>query len=210
MVIKEGTKGGINIRTHTNESTDFYPDKPTVNTPTPVSTGVEVSWSRVSGADGYHVYRRESGGSWEKILTVCVDFIFSFIDPTVEAGKTYEYTVRAYNASALSDYEKKGKSITIQSGILATPSISDVSIVSGGVEISWGTVTGAELYRIFFKKQGVNGWRRLADTVSTSYTWTGAKPGTTYFFTVRCISSDGKIYTSGYDADGKAITYTGR
>ena len=32
--------------------------------------------------------------------------------------------------------------------------------------------------------------------------------GHRYTYTVRCISSDGSTYTSGYDATGKAITYS--
>ena len=46
----------------------------------------------------------------------------------------------------------------------------------------------------------------IADTGSTSYTWTGAEVGTTYTFMVRCLSSDGKDFTGAYDKDGMSVT----
>ena len=89
---------------------------------------------------------------------------------------------------------------------LDTPAISSVENTISGVKISWGSVSGAEQYRVFYKAPGFSDWKRLTNTSQTSYTWTGAESGTTYRFTVRCIDSDGK-YVSAYDKTGKSITY---
>ena len=89
---------------------------------------------------------------------------------------------------------------------MAAPAISKVQNISGGVKLTWGKVTGAVKYRIFYKT-GKGGWTKLADTTATTYTWKKAKSGTTYAFTVRCISKDGKAYTSGYNTTGKSLTY---
>ncbi|MCH5317266.1 MAG: leucine-rich repeat protein [Eubacterium sp.] len=96
--------------------------------------------------------------------------------------------------------------ITIHNNYVRTPKISSVSNVVAGVKISWGKVSGATKYRVYYKT-GKDGWTKIADTTSTSYTWTGAKSGTKYSFTVRCISNDGKSFTSGYDSQGKSSTY---
>ena len=88
---------------------------------------------------------------------------------------------------------------------LSTPSVSSVANASNGVTVKWGKITGADQYRVFYNT-GSGSWTKLADTTSTSYTWTGAKAGTTYAFTVRCMSADGKVYTSGYNTTGKSIT----
>ena len=45
----------------------------------------------------------------------------------------------------------------------------------------------------------------MGDTTSTSLTDTKAKNGTTYSYTVRCLNSSAKAYTSGYNATGKTI-----
>ena len=90
---------------------------------------------------------------------------------------------------------------------LATPKLSSVANAANGVTIKWGAVSGAAKYRVFYKT-GSSGWKKIADTTSTSYTWTGAQNGTKYTFTVRCVSADGATFTSAYDTTGKSITYT--
>lgn len=85
------------------------------------------------------------------------------------------------------------------------PKLSSVSAVSNGVTVKWNAVAGAEKYRVFYKANGENTWHKAGDTTSTSYTWTGAKKGTKYTFTVRCVTSDGKTYTSASSAS-KSIT----
>ena len=74
-----------------------------------------------------------------------------------------------------------------------------------GVKISWGAVPGAEKYRVYVKT--ASGWTNIGNTTGTSLTYTKAVSGETYTFTVRCITPDGKGYTSSYDAKGKTITY---
>ncbi len=56
--------------------------------------GVGISWGAVDGADGYMVFRRESGGGWSGIGTTTST---SFVDEdSLSNGITYYYTVRAY------------------------------------------------------------------------------------------------------------------
>lgn len=66
-------------------------------------------------------------------------------------------------------------------------------------------MSGAENYRVLYKT-GSGSWKKLDDTTSTSYFWSGGKKGTTYSFTVRCINSAGSIYTSGFDNKGVSVT----
>ena len=89
---------------------------------------------------------------------------------------------------------------------LATPEIISISNVSKGVTIKWGAVNGAVKYRVF-RKRSSEDWTTVADTVSSSYTDSTVKSGTTYTYTVRCIASDGSDYTSGEDSTGKTIKY---
>ena len=73
-----------------------------------------------------------------------------------------------------------------------------------GVSISWKKSAGAVKYRIF-RKTGSGKWAKLADTAKTSIVDKTAKNGKTYSYTIRCISKDGKKYTSGYNAKGSTI-----
>ena len=88
---------------------------------------------------------------------------------------------------------------------LATPRISKLENVYGGVKITWGKVTGAAKYRVF-KKNGTK-WTKLADTTALTYTDTTASAGANCTYTVRCISSDGKSFTSNYVTAGSTIKY---
>ena len=80
------------------------------------------------------------------------------------------------------------------------PRITTVSSSNNGAEIKWSAVEGAEGYRVFIKNG--DGWKRLGDTTATSFTHTDAPIGVECVYTVRCISADGKSFTSDYDHDG--------
>lgn len=85
------------------------------------------------------------------------------------------------------------------------PVISSVANAANGVKISWGKITGAAKYRVFYKVAGGK-WTKITDTTANTYTWTGAKSGTKYTFTVRCLNASGS-YNSTFDSTGKTITY---
>lgn len=88
-------------------------------TPKPVSVSVTAAggqvtfkWNAVTGAKGYYVYRKVSGGSWERIKTISGGSKVSYVDKTVVLGKTYYYTVRSYADGVTSSYDTAGLKIT--------------------------------------------------------------------------------------------------
>ncbi len=163
------------------------------------NSGLKITWGKVTGAAKYRVYYKTAKG-WKQLRET------SGTSCTINAtlGKSYTYTVRAFNGSDSSTYNKTGKAFKR----VATPKLSGAINVKGGVKISWGRVSGAQKYRVFYKKNGK--WTKLTDTTSTSYTWKKAKKGTTYTFTVRCINSKASAYTSGYNTAGKKVKYNGK
>jgi hypothetical protein len=66
--------------------------------------GVKVTWTKVTGASGYYIYRKLAGGSWTKLKTITSTSKVSYTDTSVKNGKTYYYTVKAYSGSSLSTY----------------------------------------------------------------------------------------------------------
>ena len=166
---------------------------------TNISGGIKVTWDRLT-VKSYYLYRQVGNGAWVQIATLSGSTT-SYTDSAVSNGKTYSYKL----CVAANDGQQSGYSDARSITFNAMPQISSVANTTSGVKITWAKVAGAAKYRVFYKT--ASGWTRIADTASTSYTWTGAKAGTTYTFTVRCISSDGKSYTSAYDTIGKSITY---
>lgn len=176
--------------------------KPQLSSVTNVANGVEISWDKVKGAEKYRVYYKTSGGSWTKIDDTTST---SYTWTGAKSDTKYTFTVRCLTSdvkSFTSGYDSTGKSLTY----IAAPKLSSVDYTSTGIKIEWGKVKGAEKYRVYYKI-GSGEWTKIGDTTSASYTWNGAKSGTTYRFTVRCISNDAKSHTSGYDATGMTIDY---
>ena len=165
-----------------------------------VNGGVKISWGKVSGATKYRVYYKGSKG-WTKMVDTTST---SYIDKDVSSGRNYTYTVRCISAdgkSFTSGYDSKGTTVKY----IAAPEISKLENVNGGVKISWGKVSGATKYRVYYK--GSKGWTKMVDTTSTSYIDKDVSSGRNYTYTVRCITSDAKKFTSGYNPTGKSVKY---
>jgi hypothetical protein len=69
------------------------------------SAGVNVSWTKTTGASGYYVYRKAAGDKkWTRITTITTASKLSYTDKTAKSGTTYYYTVKAYSGSVYSSY----------------------------------------------------------------------------------------------------------
>ena len=180
-----------------------YTAAPKLSSVSNTATGVQFKWGEVYGAAKYRIfYKANDESTWHKIADITST---SYSWTKAKSGTKYTFTVRCVSKDGkdfTSAYDTKGKSITY----IAAPKLSKVENTATGVKITWAKSTGAEKYRVFYKT-GSSGWKQIGDTTSTSYTWKGAKSGTKYTFTVRCVSKDGKSYTSAFDSKGKTITF---
>lgn len=181
------------------------------------ATGTTVSWQKVSGASGYAVYRKVSGGSWATIATTTST---SYTDKTVLTnGKTYYYTVRAYVGSLNTAQDKKYDSnywsyyntTGLKTVYLDSPDLTGTTTASSGIKVTWKKVTGAAGYAVY-RKTASTGWSMIDTTTSTSYTdKDGMKNGSVYYYTVRAYAGNVTTakknkydaqYWSGYDNSG--------
>ena len=154
---------------------------PTVSSASNITAGVQVKWSKVTGATGYIVYRKTGKGSWSRVADIKSGSTVSYTDKTAKSGTTYTYTVRAYSGSTMGDW-----SSTKTVKRLADPTVSSTSNITAGVQVKWAKVTGATGY-IVYRKTGNGSWSRLATIKSgstTGYTDKSAKSGTNYSYTV--------------------------
>lgn len=196
--IQEYTQNSSNAQKFSIVSTNL--NTPSVTKTENTTTGVKLTWGKVTGAAKYRVFIK-SGSSWKKLGDTTA---LTYTHTAAKSGTKYTYTVRCITSdgsSYTSAYNTTGWSRTF----IAAPQISKLQNTSKGVKITWGKVTGAAKYRVYVKS-GSSGYKKLTDTASTTYTHTAAKSGTTYTYTVRCVTSDGKTLTSSYYASGKSIT----
>ena len=177
-----------------------YIAAPKITNVSTLSSAIQIDWTKSAGAEKYRVFYKTPTTDWIKIADTTST---SFVWTGAKGGTNYTFTVRCVNKAGTaytSGYFAAGTSI----GYLATPKLTSVTAGNGGTVISWGKVSGAEKYRVFYKTAS-GSWTKLADTTSTSYTWANATKGTNYSYTVRCVSKDGKTYLSGYDTVGKSL-----
>lgn len=146
-----------------------------------ISTGVRVSWKKVSGATSYEVYRKAgSAKSWKKIKTTKST---AYTDKSVKSGTTYKYTIRAVSSSGKSKY---GSTAYEKIRFLSAPKLEKIKSTKSGVTVYWDDVKGASKYHIY-RKTG-SGSYKLIKTVSgkstVKYLDKSAKKGKTYSYRV--------------------------
>ncbi|MCD8346940.1 MAG: hypothetical protein LUD16_03105 [Lachnospiraceae bacterium] len=177
------------------------PAKPTLSKVANVTDGVQITWKEVSGATGYYVLRKTSSGSYKRLAVVSDGTAVTYTDTKAKDGKTYQYTVRAYNDNGTSGYQT-GLSITR----LATPTITGITSTCNSVTLSWTAVTGASTYKIY-RKVGTSGsyslYKKVKST-TTSYTDTSAAPDTRY--TYKVIACKGSYKSAGATKSCKTLS----
>lgn len=160
-----------------------------------ISNGVRLTWTKIPGATRYRVFVK-NGNHWK---TIGNTYGTTWTDKTAKHGKTYVYTVRCLSLSGksyASDYNHIGTSTKY----LLTPCGLTVRSIESGHRISWNRVAGADKYGIFMKKN--NKWTVIATTTQAAYI---NKIHGTATYTVRCLSKNGKSFTSYYKTSGATI-----
>lgn len=76
-----------------------------------IKAGVKFNWKKVSGAEGYVIYRKLGSGAWKKLTTVYGAGKYTYTDKTAKKGKTYRYSVQAFHGAYKSKYNTTGLKI---------------------------------------------------------------------------------------------------
>ena len=160
---------------------------------------VKLTWGAVTGAYKYRLFYK-SGSKWTKITDVAAT---SYTIKGFRNQDRYCYTLRALNAygTYVSAYNKAGYSVSYSS----VPVLANVTNEYTGQRISWNAVAGAPIYRVYVKSG--SDWTTIGNTTETSYLYTQVRPGASYTYTVRVMSSDGKTRLSGYNKVGLTAKY---
>ena len=81
------------------------------------------------------------------------------------------------------------------------------SASSGKPQLTWRAVYGATSYRIYRSTSRGSGYSLLGTTTATSYTNTGAKAGTTYYYRVKAVNDAGlSPYSNVVSGQVKSVT----
>lgn len=168
--------------------------------------GIKVGWYLVSGATSYRIYRRvinpdNTRSGWTYLYSAGAKQTTYIDKKDLKANTYYEYTVRAYT--------DKGASAVCRYAALRyypAPTVS-AAAVSGGVQVSWNKITGAQKYNIYRMYNGAKTWSYIATVTADklSYVDKAAISGRNIFYTVKAIGTDNAM--SSYVS--KKISYVG-
>ena len=180
-------------------SKKYTPVAPIISKLENTTSGIKLSWNKITGVYGYKVYQKTSNG-WKRIKDTTST---SFTDSAVSANQTKTYTIRCIDkkGNTISGFNSKG---WLKKYTAATPKITKLKNTSKGVSVTWNKVTGVYGYRLYRKYAG-GSWTKVKDTTSTSFTDSGAKKGKKVTYTVRCIDKKGNT-VSDYNKTGWSIT----
>ena len=169
--------------------------------------GVELSWSKVTGSDSYHIIRSTQLSSEEVIATVAADSPLRWTDTSAtETGIQYGYRVIArcvdeeresLSAASATQYAYRPDSPSVFSGINTAK----------GITLSWGKVDNATGYEIQRSTNGIK-WS-TAKTISggsiLSWTDTSRSSGKGYYYRIRTLVKLGGITFRGDYSDTPII-----
>ena len=155
------------------------------------SNRAKITWSKVSNADSYKVYRKiNSASKWTEIATVKGGSKVSYLDKVAKkSGYTYQYTVKAF-AGKVSSY---CESVGAKNMYLSVPTVklSNTATSAGElrVKVTWNAIKGSKGYNVYRRPVGTSQWTYVAKNIAAlSVLDSGAKNGVRYEYTVRAVN----------------------
>lgn len=146
---------------------------------------IRVTWNKVSGANGYRVYRSTSkDGKYTAIGSTAKNSAVTFLDKKAVTGKTYYYKVRAYrNVSGKKVYGSYSATEKAKA-VLSDPTLSAGSTSKTAV-LEWSKVKGADGYQVYASDSQNGTYTRIKITKGTGATDESLLTGKTRYYKVR-------------------------
>ena len=179
------------------------PGKVTLKSVTAPAYGqVKITWKKTDRATDYYIYYKETkAGKWTKLAAVKSDNT-SYTHKAsskypLTSGKTYAYTVKAYNnvSKKTGAYNKKGMLIQI---IPETVKLKSATVNSDqiSVDLAWNKADGCDSYEIY-RRTYRSSWKMIARVKANVLKYTDSTPrrGWANYYTV--CGYDSKTKTSG-------------
>nr|WP_308128884.1 immunoglobulin-like domain-containing protein [Bacillus sp. sid0103] len=157
---------------------------------------VSLSWSAVSGASGYEIYRSTSStGTYTKIASTSST---SYSSTSLNTGTAYYYKIRAYQTVTPSAYSGYS-SVVSAKPVLATPSSAKAaSSAYNSIKTSWTAVSGASGYEVYRATSSTGSYYYAGSTTSTSFKNLGLVTNKPYYYKIRAYRMVGstKVYSN--------------
>jgi fibronectin type 3 domain-containing protein len=163
------------------------------------SNYIAISWSSVSGANGYRVYRSLKP-SPDSSYTLVKDQVPQaspyYTDYNVKADTPYYYKVTAYTTAA--GEGSRSPYVSVRTEKVTKPAVPSKPTVtatnSNSITISWPYVVGADGYKVFRSLSATGTYAFIKQApwaINPSFTDTGLKANTPYYYKVAAFNTAG-------------------
>lgn len=174
------------------------------NTSSNTYNSIKISWSGITGAEGYYVHRYSSSGKLLKSWRISKSKR-SFIETGLSTGTTYYYKVRAYKTGRTSVYSslKTAKPMLSKPGTLTVSRLS-----SSSIKVKWKGVSGENGYYVYRAASKNGKYSKVATVKMTAakypYARIKAAKGKTYYYKVCAYKKVGSKYVCSSYSSPKA------
>jgi fibronectin type 3 domain-containing protein len=181
------------------------PSTPVVKAASASYNSVKVSWSAITGASGYRVYRSTSATGTYTYLGATK--ALEFTSGSLVTGKTYYYKVIAYRVMGTLQVFSKSSTPAYAKPIPAKPTATVSTKTMTKALITWTGVSGASRYQIWRcdTATGTFAWVATVASSERSYINTGLSNGKTYYYKVRAYHIEGTTKVYGYSSSVKSV-----
>jgi fibronectin type 3 domain-containing protein len=190
-----------------SSSSSGAPSAPTGVSASAYSNYIEVTWQSVANVSYYMIYRATS--PYDSYESVGDTYDTKYTDTNVGSGTTYYYKIIAVNDAGESNFSSYASATPSSSGYsaaLSAPTGVTASAYSNAIEITWQSVANASFYRVY-RYRGTGAYDSYENYYETSYTYytdTNLSTGTTYYYQVVAVNSEG--YEGNYSSYASATT----
>ncbi len=172
-----------------------YVDTPAIKAIANVNDGVKITWSSVSKATQYRVYKKLDGETNWNFIGECRSA--SFTDTNVGDGFQYRYTVRAVG-------NKGGLSTYLDGAVIMVLKMPAVKLYCGtkALTVKWTEMPMATSYRVYKKAGNATSWTYIGNVKAGKnyYVDKQVKAGVNYTYTVR------QVYSGLYGSYNKGVS----
>ena len=167
---------------------------PTLTAKIDTATGKpSLSWSKVTGATGYDIYRSENGSGFEKLTNVTGT---TYLDEATKADNKYTYyIVSVGKAEVFNSVKSAEKTVTVTVG---QPKLVGSINEQGKAVITWQAVEDALKYEVYRSTSSSKSYKLVTTVTELTYTDTGITAGKTYYYKVVAVGSNSKSAQSAY------------
>ena len=150
-----------------------------------VSSGIEIYFDDVNGAESYVIEKKLSSGAFEVIAEIVAGEDNMFTDEDVVAGGKYIYRIQA-----VSGEDKSVKTELPEITRLGTPALTSAKTQLNGIALVWGEVVGATNY-VIWRKTADGSWGIHTSTNTTNFVDTSVVSGTEYSYMIVAENNTG-------------------